>query len=203
MSTALLLSAGKAERLGGLAPGGCKAMVEVGGRSMLDWWRDAFPRLIVACRSEHNDVLPNDVPRVICNEGGGPARALRKAMDACDQGPITVIYADTWVPVVPRGPSWCAVAPADGGRKWYVAEDGLLNYRYVDEGVTEIVGVGLFRFPEKWRLTLALEHELAVTPEGQDCGLDVVSNDLGLEFEPVLGWQDVGDPQALEAWSAA
>lgn len=198
--TAVLLSAGRSTRLGLRAPGRCKALLKVGGRTMLDHWRDRFPDLVVVVRSEHRDLLPDDVQRVVCDEDGGPARALAAALDVCDQGPITVIYADTWTPHVPEGSEWCGVAAAAGGRNWYVAEEGLLAYRAVAEDEVALVGVGLFRFAEKWRLALALTHELMVGTG--EVGLDGVVNDLDIPFVPVVGWQDVGDPEALGRFEA-
>lgn len=166
---------------------------------MLDWWRDRFPDLVVVVQSKHASLLPDDVRRVICDLGGGPARSLAAALPECDNGPITVIYADTWTPHVPEGDEWCGVAAAMGGRSWYVAEEGLLAYRSVGEDECALVGVGLFRFAQKWRLALALSHEL----NQGETGLDQVVNDLDLPFVPVVGWQDVGDTESLLKWRAA
>lgn len=168
---------------------------------MLDHWRSRFPDLIVVARTEHAGLLPDDVARVYCDDGGGPARAVATALDRCDQGPITVIYADTWCPEVPEGPEWCAVAAASGGRKWDVVEDGVLAYRGVAEDEVALVAVGMYRFAEKWRLALALSHELIIGHG--EVGLADVVNDLDLPLVPVVGWRDVGDPDSLQRWRAA
>lgn len=202
--TGVLLAAGKATRLGQLAPHGCKALVKVGGETMLDHWRGHFgDELLVVCRSEHADLLPDDVRRVTCDTGGGPAVALAAALPQCGQGPTTVAYADTWVKYLPEGHEWCAVGAGAGGRSWDVVEDGLLAYRYVDFGEAALVGIGLFRFAELWRLELALDHEIrfaGVHAPGIEIGLADVANALNLPLAPALGWQDVGDPAALAAW---
>lgn len=199
--TAVLLSAGKATRLGLRAPAGCKALLNVGGRTMLDWWRDFYPDLLLVCRTEHATLVPEGVQTVICDEGGGPARALAEALPYCDEGPIIVMYADTWVQEIPQGVEWCGVAAAKGGRNWDVFEAGLCAYRAVPEDEVAVVSVGLYKFAEKWRLALALTHELL--HGGDDVGLADVVNDLDLPLEPVVGWRDVGDEQALKRWRAA
>ena len=200
--TTVLLSAGRASRLGDRAPGGCKALLDVGGRTMLDWWTDLAPDgLVVVVRSEHVDLLPDGVSRVVCDQGGGPAQALAAALVACDgDSPVTVAYADTWLPGLPPGDEWCAVAAAKGGRRWDVAEEGLLAYRDVDLGEVALVAVGAYRFGARWRLELALDFELRQAPPDAEVGLAEVVNDLGLPFVPVLGWQDVGDETALASW---
>lgn len=199
--TAVLLSAGKSTRLQLRAPGGCKALLKVGGRTMLDWWRDFFPDLLVVVRSEHAELLPDDVMRLVCDQGGGPARALAAALPALGNGPITVIYADTWLPEIPEGDEWVGVAAAKGGRNWDVFEDGLCASRLVEPDEVVLAAVGVYRIAEKWRLELALSCELALVAD-QECGMADVVNDLDLPMEPVYGWQDVGTVEALHQWRA-
>ena len=205
--TTVLLSAGNATRLGPAAPGGCKALVEVGGRTMLDWWWEVGDDddLLVVVRSEHVELCPalEGVRYAVCDEGGGPARALAHVLPLLNEGPITVAYADTWLPGLPRGEEWCGVAAARGGRRWDVVEDGLLAYRDVDLGEVALVAVGAYRFGARWRLELALDHELRLAPPDAEVGLADVVNDLGLPLVPVQGWRDVGDRDALAAWSPA
>jgi hypothetical protein len=205
--TAVLLSAGHASRLGDLAPGGCKAALPVGGGMMLDWWRDLVDdELLVVVRPEHLEVLPErpDVRYLECDGGGGPAAALAFALPWCEPNqPVTVGYADTWLPELPVGSEWCAVAAARGGRRWDVVEDGLLAYRDVELGEVALVAVGAYRFGALWRLRLALEHELSLVPSlDTEVGLADVVNTLGLPLVPAYGWRDVGDPVALASWSA-
>lgn len=196
--TALLLSAGQATRLDGLAPGGCKAMTIVGGWTMLDRWGGLLgDRPTVVCRSEHLPVLPDDVDTVVCDEGGGPARALAKGLGVCDpEEPVTVAFADTWLMDLPPEPEWCLVAAARGGRAWDVVEDGFVAY--FDPGATSLVCVGAYRFASL--LTLQMAVTLALKDAEGEVGMGEVVNRYGLPFLPALGWQDVGDPKALAAW---
>lgn len=202
--TALLLSAGRASRLGDMAPGGCKAMTVVGGRTMIDWWGDLLGgRPTVVCRSEHLPVVPDDVDTVICDEGGGPAVALASALPACDLAePITVGFADTWLQRLPEGPAWCAVAAADPGRAWDVVDDGIVWYG--DPGETSLVCVGAYRFAEHHRLAQACAVAIgdAYVRRGE-APMGAVVNAYGLPFVSVPCWQDVGDPGALDRWRAA
>ena len=201
--TTLLLSAGMATRLGDTAPGGCKALTPVGGKTMLGWWLDVDPNLTLVCRSEHVPHLYSSLVEVLtCDDGGGPAVAVRKALPYCD-GPITIAYADTWVPVnsVPRGLDWCGVAAVPGGRKWDVVEDGIAAYTHVPEGECALACVGLYRFGDAELLGKALDEAITIARiEKREAGMADALNIYGVSFRPVLGWQDVGDPHALNAW---
>lgn len=198
--TTLMLSAGEATRLGDLAPGGCKAMTVVGGRTMIDWWTElAGETPTVVCRSSHLAVIDDTVPTVVCDDGGGAARALNAGLTACKPDePVTVVYADTFVSVVPNGSEWCAVDAAQGGRAWDIVEDGLVYYGDLPPEEMALVCVGLYRFAETDRLDVAVTHALAQA-DGEVGMADVV-NFYGLPFVPVAGWQDVGDPEALARW---
>lgn len=202
--TTLLLSAGNATRLGERAPGGCKAMTEVGGRTIIDWWSDVDPGLQVVCRREHAGVLPTAANPVYCDDGGGAAVAVKAALPT--EGPVTVVYADTWLPSwqVPKGVDWCAVAAASGGRKWDVVEDGLVAYRDVEPGEAALVCIGLYRFADVDRLEWALQEAIGMAQffGGGEAGMADVVNAYGCTFRPVVGWQDVGDPRALSQWKA-
>jgi hypothetical protein len=202
--TTLLLSAGNATRLGDAAPGGCKALTPVGGKTMLGWWLDIDPGLTLICRTEHVPQLYSGLVEVFtCDDGGGPAKAVAKALPYCD-GPITVAYADTWVAVnsMPLGVDWCGVAAAAGGRNWDVLEDGLMAYRHVEAGDVALVGIGLYRFADVDRLGKALDEAIDMANElgNAEAGMADVVNIYGCSFRPVLGWQDVGDAHALAAW---
>lgn len=190
-----MLSAGRATRLDGV----CKAMNLVGGRTMYEWWRRCqLTKPTVVCRSEHARSIPG--PTIICDEGGGPAFALRAALALVTEGPVTVTYADTWVPAVPHDTEFCGVAAARGPRSWDVVEDGLVAYRHVDEAEAALVAVGLYRFADVDRLTKCIDEAIGRRTIGAEVGLADVVNAYGLPFVPVLGWQDVGDPQAIARW---
>lgn len=205
--TAVLLSAGKATRLGDRAPQGCKALVEVGGETMLGHWRKRFSAddFLVVCRSEHQDAMDDaGVRSVVCDTGGGPAAALAAALPYCS-GPTTVIYADTWSSHLPEADAFCGVAAASGGRNWDVVEDGLVAYRHVEVGEVALVAVGLYRFPELGPLRVAIgkARSMAAFLGDSEAGLADVVNHLDIPFVPVVGWRDVGTPDALDAWRAA
>lgn len=198
--TTVLLSAGKATRLGG----GCKALTKVGGITMYGWVTAAAgEEPLVVARSEHLPELDeHSVDHIFVHDDlGGPAAALHAALPMCDEGPLTVLYADTWLRELPDGDEWCGVAAALGGRNWDVAECGLLAYRYVDNDEVAVVAVGAYRFPAKWKLERALDHELR-TGQGE-VGLADVVNDLALPLLPIVGWQDVGDLASLDRWRNA
>lgn len=200
--TVLLLSAGEATRLGDLAPGGCKAAARVNDRQMIDWTWEALGRPTVVCRSKHLGAISKAIDTVVVDEGGGPAFALDRALQKVQPtGPVTVVYADTWVPEwgVPTDPEFCGVAAARGGRKWDVVEDGLVAYRHVAEGEAALVCIGLYRFADPQHLAVAVKDALVNAPSGE-VGMGDVVNTYGLPFAPVLGWQDVGDLLAVSRW---
>lgn len=202
--TAVMLSAGKASRMGSLAPGGCKALVEVDGVTMFEHWAERFDDLFLVCRSDNLGVLSarGMLPElVVTDEERGPAWALACALNYVDTAePVTVIYADTWLGGdPPQGDDWTAVAAAQGGRPWYVAEHGGLCYRNTHPTEVVLAGIGLFRFADHARLRRCLEVSLS---EEAEVGMGMVHNLYGAPFRPVSGWQDVGTPEALAAWRA-
>lgn len=201
--TTLLLSAGQATRQGKRAPMGCKALVDVGGRTMLDWWQEYDPGLTLVCRPEHASGVLSKASDVVLSNGGGPAAAVQDALRYGADGPVTVVYADTWVPVhaVPKGVDWCGVAAAAGGRRWDVLEGGLLAYVDCGPGSAELVAIGLYRFADVDRLIKVVDTAVERAVEwGVEAGMSDVVNLYGCTFKPVWGWQDVGDEAALDAW---
>lgn len=203
--TTILLSAGNATRLETLAPAGCKALTRVGDRTMLDWWRGHDPNVIVVCRTEHTKSweFPDDANVISCDEGGGPAVAVRTALPHV-RGPLTVAYADTWVPpgCVPYGTDWCGVATARGGRAWDILTDGVLTYRHISSNEVATVAIGLYRFSDMDRLGRALDTAIEIGDIREETGMAAVVGLYGARFKPVVGWQDVGDRKALERWKA-
>lgn len=202
--TLVLLSAGNATRLGNRAPQGCKALSRVGGRTMLSWWQAVDKRPLVVCRTNHSKgwQFPSEtVDTIACDEGGGPAVALRAALPHV-RGPVTVAYADTWVPAasIPDTTDWCGVGVGHGGRSWDVLDDGLLKYRPVKPRQMAVVAIGLYRFANVVRLAEAVDESIAEA-DGE-CGMAPVVNRYRCRFLPVVGWQDVGDVNALDQWKA-
>ena len=199
MST-FLLAAGEATRLGG----SCKAMTLVGDRPMVDWWRDALGAApTVICRSVDLPWIPIHIPAVTCDEGGGPARALSCALEfARPAEPVTVIYADTWLPALPDITEFCAVAKAKGGRKWDIYDEGgYVTYEMLPAGEEAWACVGAYRFADPFRLRLAVDSALEEHgADGAEVGMGDVVNRYGVPFVPVKGWQDVGDHAAVARW---
>lgn len=201
--TTLLLSAGQATRLGDAAPGGCKALVDVGGRTMLDWWQEIDPGLTLVCRPEHAHMVLSKASDVVLSNGGGSAVAVQDALQYGLDSPVTVAFADTWVPAhaVPAGVDWCGVAAAPGGRRWDVLEGGLLAYVDLDPGASALVAIGLYRFADVERLVKVVDSAVTrAQRQGVEAGMADVVNLYGCSFKPVWGWQDVGDMAALAAW---
>lgn len=202
--TVLLLSAGRATRLGDLAPSGCKAAMKVGDRTMIDWvWETFDERPVVVCRPEHGSVISKEIPTVTTDEGGGPAVAVAKALAAGaieGEAPVTIIYADTWIPVwgIPHEPEFCGVAAGFAGRAWDVVEGGTVTYRHVTEAA--LVCIGLYRFTDSGALADAVGKAMANAEANAEVGMGDVVNAYGLPFVPVLGWQDTGDQLALARW---
>lgn len=199
----IVLTAGRATRLGSFAPAGCKALVRVHDRPMLANQLDVVEpdHTTVVCRSAHTRLLYGfDVLALPFDEGGGPARALQACVPLFGRditGPVVVAYADTWFTELPHGKDWCGTHPAPGGRYWDVADDELL-YRYVRPDVTLPVCVGLYRFDDLERLADAIG--LATLASTEEVGMGPVVRRYGARFVDVPSWQDVGDPAALVAF---
>lgn len=194
--TVVVLAAGNATRMKHLAPRGCKALAAPGGRTMIEWTRQATgENPLVVCKSEHVELIGTDASTVVCDELGGPVRALKEALPYVDiHGPLTVLYSDTWVPALPQG-EFCGVAAADGGRFWDVVEDGLAAYRYVDSDEAALVCIGAYRFHHIPRLRRCVGFALASV--GPAASMAEVVNHYRMPFRTVTGWQDIGDEPAF------
>lgn len=191
----VVLTAGRATRLGPDAPYGCKALTPINGRPIIERQMaaaDADTVTIVA-RSEHRSLLTEYGDVVIHDGFDGPARALSAAIRRVPT-PVLAAYADTFFAEVPAGEDWCGTHEAQGGRYWDVADDDVV-YRYVRPDRTVDVCVGLYRFDDHDRLTAALIRACSVPHH--EVGMSGVVNRYGCRFVDVPSWQDIGDRDAL------
>ena len=198
----VILSAGKASRLGELAPGGCKALTVVRGRPIIEWQLDVLGEATIVCRSEHVELLGEYGPTVVNDHGRGSADALRSFLSTPREGPVTVVYADSFFRGLPAGEDWVGVADVNGGRSWdLVYKDGSVAYNHLPEGSSGRACVGVYRFSDSYQLALTVsfltallffsDRELGMAP--------VVNNTPGLRFVDIPSWRDVGDRGAVMA----
>lgn len=209
MASPVILTAGKATRAGQYAPNGCKALVSLDGKPVIEWQLDVLGSLdgepIIVCRSEHEPLLRRYGRTVINDRGRGAGDALASALAVAAE-PIVVAYADTFFTELPDGTDWCGVALAHGGRSWYVVSpQHTVAYLNVPADEVALVGVGLFAFSDIDRLqAITGRFGTEWRWRGQEWGLDVVLNAYETwRAVAVPSWQDVGSSEAIEAWSAA
>lgn len=199
---AIILSAGRAVRLGNLAPRGCKVLTKVGGVSVLRRQLDLLDGydVTVVARSAHVDLLKSYPVEVVAHDlYDGPVGALNAAEPV---GDTLVVYGDTLWERLPEPPEyyqhtdgrtismseWIGVAGAPGGRKWDVISGTEIGYRWVGEDQFAIVCVGLYRFAHAERLTGPSMPE-ALARYGP------------LQHLAIPGWRDVGDIDAVAAFT--
>jgi GTP:adenosylcobinamide-phosphate guanylyltransferase len=197
---AVVLAAGRATRLGGA----CKALIEVGGRPMVDWQRDVLGDPVVVCRREHfNGLNRPGVRPVTHSRDDGPAGALAAALDYLEPGPVVVAFADTWFRTLPAGHNWIGAAAAPwGGRRWDVCDTKGVHNLYARPGTHPLVCIGLYCFSDQALLgrTLARFLPSHVGEVGMAPVINAYSNDRPMHLVPIPDWQDVGDPEAIAHW---
>lgn len=200
----VILTAGAATRLDGVAPHGCKALTPVKGRPIIEHQLDVLGDARIVCRAFHAPLLKKYGEVVVNDDMRGPADALLSALFHYESGPVTVVYADSYFTDLPAGDGWVGVNPVQGGRSWdLVYEDGHCEYAPLPKGMTGNACVGLYRFPDVRTLTLKLTY-LSVYQWVQELGMaPVVNNWPGLDYVPVPSWRDVGDVEALAEMEAA
>jgi hypothetical protein len=192
--TSVILTAGAGTRMGGSAPDGCKALVMAGRRLMIEWQTDLLGGARIVCRERHAERLARYGHVVVDDSLAGPAHAL-KAGVAGLSGPVTVLFADTYVEAVPEGDAWCGVATAPYARVWDVVRTRQVVRAKAE--APEQVCIGLYRFPDAGRLLATLS-----TYWHHGMGLGPVVNAERLPFVRVTDWQDVGTYDALERFDA-
>lgn len=209
MTRPVILTAGKATRAGSYAPNGCKALVELDGRPVIEHQLDVLNALgepIIVCRSEHANALAKYGEVAINDVGRGAGDALDTALQWVNE-PVVVAYADTWFDALPEGEDWIGVDVAPGGRAWYVVSPVHHSVAYVTvpEDEVALVGVGLFHFADIDRLRkITGKFGTEWRWRGQEWGLDVVLNTYQTwRTVHIPSWRDVGSVEAIEAWEAA
>lgn len=204
MPRPVILTAGRAVRAGSYAPNGCKSLVPLDGRPIIEWQMACFDSepLIVA-RSEHahdlaayGDVVTNDS----CL---GPGDALRSALRVLDDEPITVVYADSFFTDVPDGSDWVGTGIGWGGRPWdVIMPNGVVSY--CDPQREALVCVGLYSFSNLARLREEVHYWSGyhAKPSPHEWGLSwVLGRYPTKRWEPVPSWVDIGDVAGIEGWS--
>lgn len=190
---AFILSAGKATRMGGLAPHGVKSLCSLGGRTLFDIQSEALrdqgwePVLFTSVE------LP-DLPHHVLPQHSGPGEALYHALRYAD-GPTLVVYADTlWTGILPNPGEWVGVAdPPNLGRNWDVAAERF-EYRFAREGEKVCVGLYCFTSPDEVRdACLRARRER----DGEIGMADVLNLLPPPERHLIDGWTDVGDALSL------
>lgn len=206
----VILTAGRATRAGTYAPDGCKALVPLGGRPIIEWQMRCFAQepLIVA-RAAHAEMLVGYGDVVVNDDCLGPGDALRSALPLCD-GPITVVYADTFFTDVPEGSDWIGTAQGWGGRAWDVVHAAEEHGRYrphvvYEEAHSEVtVCVGLYSFSNIAKLRDSANFWSGYHSRGmrREWGLSWIVNDLrDLRWEPIPSWRDVGSSADIQRWA--
>lgn len=186
---AVILSAGRAYRLGSLAPRGCKVLAEVNGRTVLDRQLELLDGLVdevtVVCRGAHPDLLENYPVRVVVTDRcDGPVGALRSAEP---EGDTLIVYGDTLWERLPDAPEWIGVARTSGGRRWDLVTVRGIRYQFLEEDQTALVCVGLYR----------VLHGEEI--DGPTMG-EALSAYWPMPLLPVVGWQDVGDRESVASF---
>lgn len=190
----LILTAGKAARMGNLSPDGCKALTVFRGRPTIEWQLDVLGEAVIVCRSDHVSRLSEYGRSFATDEMGGPAGALRAALAEPADDPVTVVYADSYFEELPTESEWCGTGRGYGGRSWDLVGDPV-RYRHVEAWASANVCVGLYRFADPQRLTDVLNGLAG----GGELGMPAVLSQYHLPFIPVPSWVDLGTPEALAA----
>jgi hypothetical protein len=177
------------------APFGCKSLIELAGQKVIGWQRAALPDdadVTVVCKPRVSRKFDDYDVTVVTHElSDGPVCALRSALN---DEPCVVIFSDTLFDAIPQWwhETWVGVGLARGGRVWELTNDnGFVRRKHVSLGRTLAVHCGIYHFQDPDRLADACHEHTQ---------WDRMLNRLTvLREEPVAGWIDVGDEEALAA----
>jgi hypothetical protein len=197
---AVILSAGRATRLGGIN----KLTVSAGGRKVHEWHQRLLAGYTVAAvvDADSADEITSEaqwLDEVISHTAyDGPAGALLAYLDRHDdEGELIVLFADTLLRNLPntRG-NWVAMASAPS-RVWDYYEEG--EWR---RGAPRIpVCVGLYQFDCTKCLQSTIQSLISTANTSEISLADVLSL-YGITHQiqriDVDDWQDAGDMTAIE-----
>jgi len=201
---ALILSAGRATRMGDAAPGGVKALARLGGRTVLERQVDMLvprgwdPHLVT------REPVAAAVPNVVVGEHAGPGHALALALEQLPKGlgqPLLVVYADTlWdFHSLPGAGDWIGTSREIPSyrRRWDVVDAaGRVAYRFAKTGDRVAVGLYSFRYLRTVQSAAAQAVRASI---GGEVGMADVLAYYPRPVPPhrIDGWVDVGDADAL------
>lgn len=208
MRRALILSAGKSERLSGRN----KLEITAGGIQTTEWHRRLLTEFrtaaVVPVSDAANVAMFNPwIDRVVSHsKQDGPVGALKAYLDAYqDDDGIVVLFADTLLPPqpLPAG-DWVGVANSPQ-RKWdFPGRDSV----YLRGTLSFPVCVGIYSFAWMSKLREAISEAIedAHIYGESDVPMVRVLNRYtpGTYQMYVRGWHDAGDPEAISrvpAWS--
>lgn len=190
----IILTAGATSRMGDLAPDGCKALVSLHGRPVIEYQLEQLGEATIVCLTKHAPLLEQYGRLVTDDSLEGPAHALLRGLHFTE-GPVTVAYADTfWDEELPDFDYWCGIAfvpPSLPSRLWDVVQKGRV-YTAQEPYQNSPVCIGLYRFPDAHELRrhLLLRHH-------DGAGLAHSVNQMELPFIEIPTWLDTGTPEAL------
>jgi hypothetical protein len=195
--TAVVLSAGRATRLNGM----CKALVWVAGRRAVDRQAEVLgvDPLVVVRTEDVQAVRAAKYRPVVCDDLGGPVRALKAALPECDPDePVVVLFADTMVRSLPLSRSnWVGYDFTWGGREWdtvHLYSNGVFSSRaWFPAKDYRSVAVGAYSFSDVAALRWACEN----APDDGPFAWMLNAYPHPLEGVRAHGWQDVGDVEAV------
>lgn len=198
----LLLTAGRASRLGDKAPHRCKALTPLAGRPIIEWQLDVLGSATIVCRTEHADLLRQYGPVVTDDEARGPGHSLGVGLRAVDDDPVLVVYADTFFDRIPEGSDWVGVGLGHAGRSWdRVWPGGAVHYEFCTEPV--VACVGLYAFSDTRWVRRKVDSLSGYFHSKKEWGMPPVLNAYrNHRYEPIPGWQDIGDIPSLTQWRA-
>lgn len=201
--TNLICTAGRATRLGSLAPDGCKVLTEVAGKPVIEHQLEVLGSATIICRPEHADALRKYGP-VVTGEWAGVGQSIAEALHAPHvDGSVLVVYGDTLFTELPEGSDWIGTSRGEGGRAWDVVyEDGTVSYDHVPEGASAEVCVGLYAFSNLQRLRRIMDQIDGWYGFGRrSWGMaPVINRYRSLAFVDIPSWADVGTGEAVAAY---